>query len=215
MGWAGGQLLEGKTMLCWICGKEATKTRDLAYADKYMILQPIKKYQQRCYCDECFKKVMDEMLADKREYVRLKKKMMFERAVNILEHQKMNIYKYQEAIKAVQEYAAENPDKFDSSYEMIAAIILIYHRIECKLQQKIGRYQVDFVLPVEHIILEIDGERHKHRKAYDSERDAFIKAELGGDWQIMRISTECLDMHANRLIKAINKLSDYRSFGYM
>ena len=201
-------------MRCWICGKPATRTRKIGYYDKYEILQPIKTYQQRCYCDECFDSEQEQIKADNKEYVRLKKKLMFERAVDILERQKLDLYKYREAIKVVQEFVEEQPDKFDSSYEMIAAIVLIFRRIECKLQQKIGKYQVDFMLPVEQVILEIDGERHKHRKDYDSKRDAFIKSELGKDWEIIRINTEYLDWHADRLATAIHKVLDHRAFGY-
>ena len=199
-------------MKCWICGKPATKTRAIGMNDGFTRI-PFDEENQRCYCEACFSAVAAEREADTREYVRLRKKLMFERAVDILEHQNINLYEYQKAVKAIQEFAAEKPDKFDSAYEMLAAIILIQNGIRCTAQYKIGPYQVDFMLPYEHVILEIDGERHKHRKDHDSNRDKYIKENLGRDWEIIRIKTDYLDKHADRLVEAIHKVCDYRVFG--
>jgi very-short-patch-repair endonuclease len=110
----------------------------------------------------------------------------------------------------IQEYLMENLDKFDSSYEVMAAIILIHNRVRIKTQFQICGYQVDFLLPDDHVILEIDGDRHKYNKTYDSKRDKHIKDALGPDWEIIRISTECLDMKATKLIDAIEGVLDYR-----
>lgn len=200
-------------MKCWICGKEATKTRMIGTNDGFSI-RPFSDYKQRCYCEECFSAVMEQRSKDLKEYARLKKKVMFERAVDLLEHQNLDLYKFREAIKAVEDYAAEQPDKFDSAYEMIAAIMLIQNRVRCKPQYKVGKYQVDFLLLDEYIVLEIDGERHKHRKDYDSERDKAIKAELGEEWEIIRIKTDYIDKHADRLVEAVRRVAESRIFGY-
>jgi very-short-patch-repair endonuclease len=153
------------------------------------------------------------MAEQKREnelYIRLKKKRMFEAALDRMEHQKIRLYDYKEAIDTIQEYLMENLDKFDSSYEVMAAIILIHNRVRIKTQFQICGYQVDFLLPDDHVILEIDGDRHKYNKTYDSKRDKHIKDALGPDWEIIRISTECLDMKATKLIDAIEGVLDYR-----
>lgn len=200
-------------MKCWICGNPATKTRAIGTNDGFTIT-PFEEHHQRCYCEDCFSSVMAEKAQDTHEYIRLKKKLMFERAVDILEHQNIDLYQYREAINAVQEFAAEKPDKFDSAYEMLAAIILVQNRVQCELQYKIGPYQVDFMLPCEYVILEIDGERHKHRKSYDSDRDKYIKSKLGQNWEIIRIKTEYLDEHADRLVTAIRRVCERREFGF-
>lgn len=200
-------------MKCWICGKTATKTRSIGVSDGFTLV-PFAGTHQRCYCDSCYAKMVAEKARDTKEYVRLRKKLMFERAVDILEHQRIDMYEYQEAMQAVQEFAAEQPDKFDSAYEMLAAIILINNRIDCKMQYKFGQYQVDFFLPTERVILEIDGERHTHRKGYDTKRDQFIKSQLGNDWEIIRVKTEYLDQHADRLVDAIRRVCDHRAFGF-
>lgn len=204
-------------MKCWICGGEATKTRNLSIPirsyGELIDSSTIPNVNQRCYCDKCFKNHISEIREDNKLYVKLKKKRMYENAVDNLEHQKLSFIEYEEAIKAVGEYVAEHPDKFDSSYEMIAAIILIHNRVHCKMQYKVGKYQVDFLLPEERIVLEIDGEIHRDRKNFDTRRDAYIKKELGSDWHIVRIKTELLDKHADRLWDAIEKVIDYRECG--
>lgn len=200
-------------MNCWKCGKPGTNHRNIGERSAFFKdLKPFDAENQRCYCDKCFKMVTEQMKADEKEYIRLKKKLMFERAVRILESQKLNIYDYQEAIQAVEEFAIEKPDKFDSSYEMIAAIMLIDNEIECELQHKVGKYQCDFYIPSLKLILEIDGDRHKNRKAYDSARDMEIKKELGTGWEIVRIQTEYLDQKADMLVEAIRSVLRKRKY---
>lgn len=177
---------------CWNCGKTEPKKKGYVYEGA-----------QRYYCKECYRVVSEEHKKDTQEYVRLKKKLMFERAVSIMERQTLDIYEYQEAIQAVGEFASEKPDKFDSAYEMIAAVVLIHNRIKCELQYKVGRYQCDFCIPSMKVILEIDGDRHKNRVGYDSIRDEEIRGELGAGWNVVRISTDYLDMKADLLVEAI------------
>lgn len=205
-------------MKCWECGKEATCRRRIGHLingakpGEMDLLVQNESYTQRCYCKECFDNHMKRIREENELFVKLKKRRMFETALDCLEHQQIKMYSYQKAIKAVEEYIEENPDKFDSSYEMVAAIVLIKKRIRCKLQYKIGNYQVDMILPDLFVALEIDGDRHKHRKQYDSERDMTIKMILGSQWEIVRIKTEYLDEHADRLLDAIKKVCDYRAF---
>jgi len=203
-------------MKCWECGKEATHRRKIgalpwegATAD---FLQRNKEYTQRCYCKECFERHMKRLKEENDLLVKLKKRRMFETALDTLEHQNVRMYKYQEAIKVVEGFIEENPDKFDSSYEMLAVIILLKNRIRCKMQYKVGKYQIDILLPDLFVALEIDGDRHAQRKKYDSERDMTIKMILGSQWEIVRIKTDYLDQHADRLLDAIKQVCDYRAF---
>jgi very-short-patch-repair endonuclease len=135
---------------------------------------------------------------------------MFETALDKLERQQIDFYKYEEAIKTIEEYNVDHCDKFDSSEEIIAAIILIQNRYHIRPQVKVGKYQADFMLPDDKVILEIDGERHKNRKDYDSRRDTKMKEILGEGWQIIRIPTDFLDTKAEKLPYAIEKVLDYR-----
>ena len=189
---------------CWNCGKEGAEHRNIGERDEvFNSLNHYDDQSQRCYCRECFADVVGQYKKDLQEYLRLKKKLIFERAGRIMERQSLDIYDYQEAIQAVQEFAAEKPDKFDSAHEMIAAIVLIYNEIRCELQYKVGRYQCDFCIPSMKVILEIDGDRHKYNKQHDSIRDQEIMKELGSGWNILRIKTDYLEQKADVLVEAI------------
>lgn len=197
-------------MKCWNCGTEATRTRQ-EYYSKTSNGREIKPNRfHRCFCEDCLRKVEIQEAKDNAEYIRLKKQRMFLKACWILENQHTDMYEFREAIDAVQEYLSENEDKFDSSYEVVAAIVLIHDRIHLRPQEKVGKYQVDFMLPELYVILEIDGERHKYKQSYDRKRDNEIKARLGPLWEIIRVNTSYLDQNAKALPKAIYKVLEQR-----
>ena len=192
---------------CWICNGTATKKSDLRETDKFGWVEQIGK---RCFCDKCFDDYYKEHNADRNEYIRLKKKLMFERAVRILERQDIDIYEYKEAIEAVQEYNKENLNKFDSSYEIVAAIILINNEVKTKIQYQVGSYRVDFYLPEYKIVLEVDGEQHKHKKKADNERDMKIREILGLDHEIIRVETKSIEENAELLLEAAKSIREER-----
>lgn len=191
---------------CWECGAEAQRTKILTRYSDYNSLSP--KY--RCYCTECLKRVREEEKQDEIEYVRLKKKIMFNSAVEKLESQNIDMYRLKPAIDKVKTYIENNPDKADSSYEIITAIVLINAGVVFQMQKKILNYQVDFYIPSHKVILEIDGERHKSRKGYDKARDEQIIDAVGYDWNLVRIGTEHLDKKAVNLVKAIDGILQMR-----
>lgn len=200
-------------MKCWICGDTATRTK-LKY-DGFQFYEPEPSRHYRCYCDKCLKSVKETEREERELYIKLKKRQMFLRAVELLENQHTDMYEYKEAIETVEEFLGSNPDKFDSAYEVLTAIILVHNRIHSKMQYKVGKYQVDFLLPDLMVILEIDGDRHKHRKDYDSARDKEIKKELGPHWNIIRIPTEHLDRNAKKIPKAIDEVLEHRATGHI
>lgn len=207
----------GASMKCWICGcEEATKSKAVGWnCSTDWTRENFEKYSKpnrykRSYCEKCFEEHENKIKSEKELLVKLKKRMMFENAMQTLEKQKYDFYKNRDVINAVQEKLEEDPDKFDSSYEIVAAIIFVENEIYCKMQYKILNYQVDFLIPDYHLVLEIDGEQHKTNKGKDSVRDSEIKKELGKGWDILRIPTELLDMNASNLVKAIEEVLDYR-----
>ena len=201
-------------MLCWKCGDVATRTLAYEYYEffGYPARKEMSKYV-RCYCGKCAKEVQEEVKTDRDLYIKLKKREMFKKAVNLLEKQHTNMYDYKEAIEVVEEFLEKNPDKFDSSYEVLAAIVLVHNRIYSKMQCKVGRYQVDFLIPELLVVLEIDGERHKHSKDYDNKRDIQLRKALGEGWEVVRISTNYLDKDAKKLPTAIKKVVARRQTG--
>ena len=199
------------TQKCWECGKIATHQIMYDFDDDNEVIDVLPEhYHFRCYCKECAEKVKAQHEQEMREHIRLKKRMMFYKALSLLERQNAYMYKLKDAIDAVEEHLTENPDKYDSAYEVLASIVLVYNKIYAKRQCKIGKYLVDFVIPEKLVILEIDGAQHKHRKDYDRKRDAYIKKELGAGWEIIRIKTEYLDQNAIKLPDAIDAVVKYR-----
>jgi len=187
---------------CWVCGAEATQFQVVGKYDKYRII--LHERNQRGYCDECFAKVTQDLKESKDQYIRLRKKLMYERAVRSMERQDLDIYEYEEALKAVEEYSQEFPDKFDSSEEMIAAAVLIQNRINITIGKQIGKYIVDIEIPEMFVLLEIDGQLHRSRLYYDNERDKELRATLGGKWEVVRIKTDYINQNAKVLVDAID-----------
>lgn len=200
-------------MKCWICGKTATTTKPILDGTSW-ITPPLSDYR-RCYCDKCLQKVVKSEAEERKAYIKLKKREMFRKAVKLLENQCTNMYEFKEAIDVVEQFIETNADKFDSSYEVLTAIVLVQNRIYSKMQYKVGKYQVDFLLPDLLVVLEIDGERHKYKKEYDSARDKYIKKALGPHWDIIRISTEHLDKNAKKIPEAIDKVLEYRETNHI
>lgn len=199
-------------MKCWICGNEATRSRLETMPNLKWERSRKAKYEwYRCYCDSCFKKIQAEEAKERKEYVKLKKREMFRKACANLEKQNVNMYEYRDAIFTVEKEVNKKPDQFDSSYEVLAEIILVHNNIYAKMQYKVGDYQVDFLLPEKRVVLEIDGDRHKTRKGYDSVRDEYIVKKLGADWQVIRIPTELLDKRAEKIPEAIKRVKEYRA----
>lgn len=201
-------------MNCWICGKaNATITRPVLVGSSFISPKPSKCH--RCYCEKCFEEERRKEVEERKLYIKLKKREMFRKAVKLLEAQDTDMYEYQEAIDVVSDFIEDNVDKFDSSYEVLTAIVLVQNRIYSKMQYKVGKYQVDFLLPDMFVVLEIDGERHKHKKDYDSVRDKEIKKTLGPHWEIIRIPTDRLDKDAKKIPEAIDKVLEYRETNHI
>ena len=171
--------------------------------DKLIGKKPVDYSNMRKYCEACYNSIVADREKDLQEYLRLKTKIMTERAIRILERQNLDVYEYEEAIKSVAEYAIDKPDKFMSSHEMIAAVILIYNRVETKIQFKIGKHAVDFYLPTLKAVLEVDGYMHDFQAEKDSKRDIDVRSALGGDWEVVRIPTKYIEQNAKVLVDAI------------
>lgn len=187
--------------ICWRCNKQIPE-KDIDQEAFYPF--------GRRYCSKCLPIVTEEDEKERTEYIRLKKKEMYKKALHILEIQNTNMYDYKEAAEVVRDKMEADPDKFDSSYEMLAAIILVKNRIYSKPQYKIGRYQVDFLLPEIGVVLEIDGYQHKYKQVYDNNREIDIRHALGPGWDIIRINTKYLDRQAVKLPEAINAVIEHR-----
>lgn len=183
----------GANMKCWICENEIEQSA---------------KTNRRAFCQECKAKHDETVRLDKANYAILKKKVMFERAMELMEKQGCDMSAFRNSSVKVQRYLYANWDKFDSADEIIAAIVLIKEGLQIKAQCKVGNYQVDIVIPDKKIALEIDGDRHKHRQDYDSQRDLEIKDALGDGWEIVRIGTHHIEKNCAKLVEAITAVKE-------
>ena len=198
-------------MNCWECNKEGTKQFDMRKPEYFFgELLDYVPASQRFYCEECFERVTKERGTDRLEYVKLKKKLMYERAVRMLERQDIDLYLYKEALEAVKEFSESNLDLFDSAHEMVAAAVLINDEIHIKTQHKVAGYRVDFWIPEMKIVLEIDGIFHEHTVNRDTKRDIKIREALGRDVEIIRINTKYIEQNAKMLADAISAAREER-----
>lgn len=202
-------------IVCWECGKTIKEHEqyELILHEQWEIQIEHGAPHLRQYCKKCHDKLKIQYEEENRLYIRLKKKRMFDKACFLLERQNVPMYEYKEAIEVVRDAVENKPDNFDSSYEIVAAIVLVQNRVYAKMQYKIGHYQVDFYLPEIGVVLEIDGDRHRYTKGRDRQRDKEIKQELGPGWDIIRIDTDYLDKKAVKLKEAIDRIIDYRETG--
>lgn len=181
---------------CWRCGKPNAE-------NSFWEASGIRKY-----CYDCYLLERKERKNRIYEYLRLKRELMLERAIKILEKQKLDIYEYKEPIEVVADFMREKPEKLQSADEVVAAVILVDNEIPAKLQYPIGEYKVDFYLPTLKIVLEIDGFLHEKNLYADNERDKDIRKILGADWEIVRIKTKYIEQNAELLVEAIKAVRD-------
>jgi len=165
--------------------------------------------KERVYCDGCKEEFESERKEMLNQYLGLKMEVMWQRAVNHLERQNVNMNHYYDEAQYVRELAQSNYNKFQSSAEMITAMELLRQKVKTKLQRKILNYRVDFFLPELKVVLEIDGRLHDFKVKKDSKRDMKILNELNNEdigWEIIRIPTEHIETNVKQLIPAIKVL---------
>lgn len=177
---------------CWRCGEEV----------ETLSSNPI----LRVFCSSCKSLYEEERNERLREYIKLKIYVMHERALRMLEKQGNGMFQYQEAAHDVLEFALEDPERFDSSHEMIAAMELIRNHVRVKVQQKVLNHRVDFILPDLKVVLEIDGYMHRYSELKDSKRDIEVRKALGEDWEVVRIPTKYIEKNSKMLLQAIKEV---------
>ncbi len=88
------------------------------------------------------------------------------------------------------ELARKAIDKFDSVPEVIACIELLHIGARVIVHQKVGSFTVDFCMPDEKVVVEIDGSLYHKNRAKQDNRDHAISYMLDGDWKIKHVPAD-------------------------
>lgn len=188
--------LENHYFPCWECGVPVAIVMSTPKA--------------RLFCPDCKTEYEENKNETLKQYILLKTKVAFERALRILEKQRANLYEYKDESELVLELALNDPEKFNSSHEMIVAMELLRNRVKAKTQQKILNHRVDFILTELKVVLEVDGYMHDFSKVKDSKRDVKVLGELGSGWEVVRIPTKYVEENVKQLVPAIKAIYKYK-----
>lgn len=110
------------------------------------------------------------------------------------------------------EQAEKFKEKFDSVPEVIACVELLYIGARVIAHQKVGAYTVDFYLPDEKVIVEIDGKLYHANLDKEFRRDLVLKNMLGSEWEIKHIPAETLKQNHAMFGRSMKKYLDDRRF---
>ncbi len=176
---------------CWHCGKELIFERE---------------QQERAYCPECYELAQKDHKELLERYSEIRKRIMFETAIRKMEKAGMYMNDYYGISKEVYSLFKVSGLQFLSSDEMIAAMVLMSNAIEFEVNKKMGPYVVDFFIPEMKVILEIDGDRHAMHYADDNRRDLNLRANLGPEWEVVRVGTTVFEKNPEKLPEAIEAI---------
>lgn len=132
-----------------------------------------------------------------------KEEQRFDRAVDNIKKQVKNFKKYDHAIES----ARKATNKYGSIPEAMAAIELIRLGYPIIPQQRVGRYHVDFFLPKDRIVVEIDGSLY-HKDPFGGNREATIQLSLGLDVKIVHVPAETIARDITMLEKIMKKIKE-------
>ena len=147
-------------------------------------------------CDKC-KTIIKKLRFEKHNEpdVREKIEKRFDTAVEKLRKQGCN-RSWDKAI----EVARTRIEKYGSVPEAMMAIALIHYRYKIIPQQKVGQYIVDFAIPKEQIVVEVDGKPYHKDYSKEADRDEKIMLMLGVGWDVMHVPAEAVEKDINHAV---------------
>lgn len=162
-------------------------------------------------CDYC-KKVQaikqKAVFEDAYSYIRTPKEQQFDKAVEKLRAIAPDV-KLDKDIKIAETRA----EKYGSIPEAMAAIVLLYSGYVIIPQQRVGTLTLDFCLPKDKIVIEVDGSLYHSSREKSLRRDARIQAMLGHDWEIIHLPAEGIEKNPFQIPKAISETLQHRGKG--
>lgn len=154
------------------------------------------------YCKKNLEEKKKAVIHDAYAQIRSPKEQQFDKAVEKIRGQVYDFDKYERAIELCERRA----ESFGSIPEAMVAIELVKLGYKVIPQQKIGRYKVDFYLPDENIVIEVDGSLYHVNKTKEAERDFAIERMIKGDVLIIHLPAELVQKKIWKLKDAIVKL---------
>lgn len=178
--------------MCWKCGRSI----------------PVDQFegQTRRFCEKCYQEYSEELKPITTQYAILKNRIMFERAMRLMEKACTDMTRYKKYATAVMKHSRDNPELYRSADEMVAAVILLEDGHDIRMNYSVGSYLVDVLIPDMYVCLEIDGDRHRYSHAADGKRDVAIRSILGKKWEVIRVPTKYLESNPSKLPEAIKAL---------
>lgn len=171
------------------CARCGTITERRVYnSDKIYLCDYCKKHKARQ------KKAYEEQECN----VLTRRERQFEKAIAELYSQTKDKQKYDKAIAI----ARKRTELYGSIPEVMVAIELIRLGYSIIPQQAVGKYHVDFCIPKEKMVIEVDGELY-HQKPFAGDREAFIQMALGLSWLIIHVPAERIRNNIDALDKLI------------
>lgn len=130
-----------------------------------------------------------------------KKEEKLQRALKRIE-KVTNIDDYEKAIVLVRR-GFNNTSWYQSTEEIMVALELVKQGIKAHHQVKVYDYRVDFVIPDLKVALEVDGPIYHNKNMKETIRDEVIAQKLGDGYEVIRISTENINLNITKLLPAI------------
>lgn len=158
-------------------------------------------------CDYCKLKIKKKEEQKKIDYseimgIQTRREKQFEKAIDNIKKQVADFHKYEKAI----EIARTREEMYGSIPEAMVAIELLRIGYRIIPQQKVKKYKVDFAIPKEKIVIEVDGSVY-HKDSYKGDREAIIQLALGLDWKIIHIPAEYIAKDIQKVEQIIKELS--------
>ena len=135
------------------------------------------------------------------ETITTKEEQRFNKAVDAIAKQVRNFDSYEKDI----EIARRGQLKYGSVPEAMTAIQLIHLGYSIIPQQKIGKYRVDFYLPKNKTVIEVDGSLY-HQDMFKGDREATIQFSLGLDVKIIHVPAEAVSKNIQIINRILRKL---------
>lgn len=128
-----------------------------------------------------------------------KEEKRYRKAVEQIEKQVGSLNEYRQAI----EVCRKATFKYGSTPEAMIAIELVRNRYRVIPQQKVGKYHVDFALPNEKLIIEVDGSIYHTNRQKELEREGYINFSIGLDWRIIHIPAESITDDVRKVVRLL------------